>query len=117
MRTGKIGAPPSRTVSAVAVHVGLSRPATSQMINKLIHRQLVRRSEGVVDRREEAVVLSAKSIALLGRILAARTARFGASLAILSPRVATRLMGALEETVAAFDKARASSPGSSGRSR
>jgi DNA-binding MarR family transcriptional regulator len=43
-----------RTVSAVAVHVGLSRPATSQMIDKLADRRLVRRSEGLADRRERA---------------------------------------------------------------
>jgi DNA-binding MarR family transcriptional regulator len=106
----------SRTVSAVAVHVGLSRPATSQMINKLVDRRLVRRSEGVVDRREKSVTTSAKGIALLERISAARLARFEASLTILSPRVAARLMGALQETVAALARAHASSPGSSARS-
>ena len=104
----------ARTVSAVAEHVGLSRPATSQMINKLVARQLVRRSESVADRREKAVVMGAKGIALLERISAARAARFGASLAVLSPRVAARLMGALEEAVAALDKAQTSSPGTSG---
>ena len=106
----------SRTVSAVAIHVGLSRPATSQMINKLVHRQLVRRSEGVPDRREKALLLSAKGVALLGRISAARAARFEASLAVLSPRAAARLRRALEETVAELDKAQALSAGASSRS-
>jgi len=107
----------SRTVSAVAVHLGLSRPATSQMINKLVHRKLVRRSEGAVDRREKALIVSAKGIALLERISAARAARFEASLAVLSPRAAARLRRALEETVAELDKAHALSAGPSSRSR
>jgi DNA-binding MarR family transcriptional regulator len=99
----------ARTVSAIAVHVGLSRPATSQMINKLAQRRLVRRSEGVLDRREKAVVLTARGIALLDRISSARAARFEASLALLPPRLAARLSGALREVVAALDGARASS--------
>jgi DNA-binding MarR family transcriptional regulator len=107
----------SRTVSAVAVHVGLSRPATSQMINKLVGRNLIRRSEGAVDRREKALILSAKGVALLERISAARKARFEASLAILSPQVATRLMHALEEAVGELHKEHTSSPGLSGQSR
>jgi DNA-binding MarR family transcriptional regulator len=97
------------TVSAVAVHLGLSRPATSQMINKLVHRRLVRRSEGVVDRREKAVSLTAKGVALVESISAARTARFGASLAALPQPVAVRLMGALQKALGALDKQRSSS--------
>jgi DNA-binding MarR family transcriptional regulator len=107
----------SRTVSAAAVHVGLSRPATSQMLNKLVHRRLVRRSEGVVDRREKAVTLTAKGAELLKSISAARTARFAASLAVLSPRVAARLLGALKESTTALDKAHAPSRKSSRRPR
>jgi DNA-binding MarR family transcriptional regulator len=106
----------ARTVSAVAVHVGLSRPATSQMIDKLVDRKLVRRSEGAVDRREKALLLSAKGIALLDRISAAREARFKASLAVLSPHVARRLMRALEETVTELERAHTSSPAPSNAS-
>jgi DNA-binding MarR family transcriptional regulator len=93
-----------RTVSAVAEHVGLSRPATSQMINKLVERGLVRRSENAEDRRERAVVLSAKGKILLERIARARAWRFEASLAVLPPRVANRLRGALEEVVEVLDR-------------
>ena len=49
-----------RTISAVASYLGLSRPATSQMIHKLVRRGLVRRFEGATDRREKAVVLTPK---------------------------------------------------------
>jgi len=41
-----------RTISSVASYLGLSRPATSQMVHKLVRRGLIRRSEGSVDRRE-----------------------------------------------------------------
>jgi DNA-binding MarR family transcriptional regulator len=98
----------ARTVSAVALHVGLSRPATSQMINKLVHRGLVRRSEGSVDRREKAVTLTSKGLSLLDKISAARAARFQSSLADLSPGVASRLKQTLVDVVAELDKARAS---------
>jgi DNA-binding MarR family transcriptional regulator len=96
----------SRTVSAVGEHVGLSRPATSQMVEKLVQRRLVRRSEGAVDRRERAVALTAKGTALIEKIAAARATRFEASLALLPPRTAARLAGALAEAVAAFEKSR-----------
>jgi DNA-binding MarR family transcriptional regulator len=94
-----------RTISAVADHVGLSRPATSQMIEKLFRRRFIQRSESQRDRREKRVLLSASGIALLDRIHAARLTRFGASLASLPKRTATRLTGALAEAVAAMEAA------------
>jgi DNA-binding MarR family transcriptional regulator len=90
----------ARTVSTVAEYAGLSRPATSFMIDKLVRRGFVRRSEGVVDRRERAVALTAKGRALLARVHAARVARFETSLGVLSPRAADRLTGALQEAMA-----------------
>jgi len=98
-----------RTVSAAAAHVGLSRPATSQLINKLVRHRLVSRSEGALDRREKDVALSAKGRALLDRIAAARAARFDASLAALPPRLAARLAGVLIDVVDALDKRRPAS--------
>ena len=93
-----------RTVSAIAVHVGLSRPATSQMIHKLVKRRLVRRSEGTLDRREKAVELSASGITLLEKISRFRASRFRASLAALSPATAGRLGMALEGVVAELER-------------
>lgn len=94
----------ARTVSAVAEYAGLSRPATSFMIDKLVRRGFARRSEGVVDRRERAVVLTAKGRALLARVHAARVARFEASLAVLPQRTADRLAGALAEVMAEMER-------------
>ena len=93
-----------RTVSAIAVHVGLSRPATSQMINKLVKRRLVRRSEGTLDRREKAVELSASGITLLEKISRFWSTRFRASLVALSPATCGRLGVALESVVAELEK-------------
>jgi DNA-binding MarR family transcriptional regulator len=93
-----------RIVSAVALHVGLSRPATSQMIDKLVRRGLVRRSEGAVDRRERTVVLSGGGRALLERIATARSARFEATLSSLPSRLAARFETVLADVVGALEK-------------
>lgn len=94
-----------RTVSAVADHLGLSRPATSQMVQKLVRRGFIRRSEGAVDRRERALVLSAQGKTLLATIAAARVARFEASLAALPSAVANRLRVAVSAATEALQGA------------
>ncbi len=98
-----------RTVSVVAEHVGLSRPATSQMISKLVRQKFVRRLENALDRRERRIVLAASGGSLLARIAAARAARFDASLALLSPAVARRLEEVLGKAVHELDRTRAKS--------
>ena len=101
-----------RTVSAVADHLGLSLPATSQMAQKLVQRGLIRRSEGAVDRREKELILSADGEALLDSIAAARAARFEASLAVLPSAVAAGLETALSATIDALHHlSAAASPG------
>jgi MarR family transcriptional regulator, organic hydroperoxide resistance regulator len=89
-------------VSAVAVYLGLSRPATSQLVDKLVRSGLVRRVEGSMDRRQRNVILSAKGKALVARIDAARAARFDASLAFLAPAAAARFELILAEVVDAL---------------
>ena len=96
-----------RTISDVASFLGLSLPAASQMIHKLVRRGLVRRSESVSDRRKKSVILSARGKALLEKIALARAARFAPSISVLPPRAAARLKGALRETVWQLEKARA----------
>lgn len=103
-----------RTVSEMAAHIGLSLPATSQMVQKLVQRRLVRRSEGATDRRERAVTLTSRGAALLTSIAEARSARFDASLAALPASVAARLAAALTEAVEALD-CQPALPGSKGR--
>lgn len=92
----------ARTVSAVASHLGLSLPATSQLVDKLVTSRLVRRSEGTTDRRQRNIILSAKGAALVDRIAAARAARFDSSLAVLTPAMAARFESILTEVVDAL---------------
>lgn len=108
-----------QTVSAVATYLGLSRPATSQLIDKLVSGGFTRRVEGKLDRRERHIILTAKGRTLIERIAAARAARFGASLAVLTPAVASRLQLILSEVVEALDATGSlvSSPGLRSRSR
>jgi DNA-binding MarR family transcriptional regulator len=94
-----------RTISALSGHLGLSLPATSQMVQKLVKRGLICRSEGMVDRREKRVVLAAAGESLLGAIAAARAARFEVSLASLPPQIAARLGSALREASDALEHA------------
>jgi DNA-binding MarR family transcriptional regulator len=91
-----------QTVSGIAAYLGLSRPATSQLIDKLVRAGFARRVEGVTDRRERNVILSAKGRTLVGRIAAARAARFDASLALLAPALAARLEAILNQVIAAL---------------
>src|SRR5437762_6442956 len=53
-----------RPVSDVAAFLGLSRPATSQLVDKLARGGLLRRSLGTIDRRQRYVALSAKGVGL-----------------------------------------------------
>ncbi len=93
-----------RTLSALATHLGLSRPATSQLVDKLVRAGLVHRTEGKLDRRERNIVLGAKGKTLVERIASARTARFEASLALLAPSVATQFERILADVVDALSQ-------------
>ena len=81
------------------MYLGLSRPATSQLIDKLVRGGYVRRIESATDRRERNVVLSAKGRVLVERIAVARACRFDASLGVLTPAVASRFQSVLTEVV------------------
>lgn len=90
------------TVSAAAEHVELSRPATSQLVQKLVERGFLRRSENSSDRRERLLALTAQGEILLGAIAAARAARFEATLAAVPAPVAARLGTALQAAIEAL---------------
>ncbi len=87
------------TVSAAAEHARLSRPAMSQLVDKLVRKGLIRRDLGGEDRRERRVALTKEGATLLRRITEARAARFAASLATLPPSLSTRLSMVLREVV------------------
>jgi len=53
------------TLSAVAEHVGTTRPSMSRMIQALVERQLVRRQGGSLDRRTVCLEIAAKGRRIL----------------------------------------------------
>ncbi len=94
------------TVTDVARALGVSLPATSQMLEKLVRKKLVLRQEAAQDRRSRAVVASARGRRLLERLAAARAARFDASLSRLAPPLRARLEAVLTDVVAVLGEAR-----------
>jgi DNA-binding MarR family transcriptional regulator len=104
------------TVSTVATYLGLSRPATSQLIDKLVRGRFVRRIEGTTDRRKRNIILRAKGKALLDSLAAARAARFDSSLAVLPPAAASRFQLILTEVVNALSAAGPPAPAGTARS-
>lgn len=103
-----------QTISAVATYLGLSRPATSQLIDKLVRGHLLLRTEGATDRRERNVVLSANGRSLVDRIASARAARFEASLSVLPAALAARFSSILDEVTGVL--AEAAKPAGDGQS-
>ncbi len=99
-----------RTVSAIAEHVGLSQPATSQMVEKLVRRGLVRRDLGAIDRRERSVRLSGKGRSLLEAVGKARVVRFDASLSVLPAALAQKLARVLSEVAVTLGAAKKPRP-------
>jgi len=95
----------SQTVSGVASYLGLSLPATSQLIDKLARSGLVRRIESTTDRRRRHVILTAKGREFVDRIAGARAARFDSSLTVLSLAVAARFGSILTEVIGALNEA------------
>jgi len=93
-----------QTMSAAAKHLGLSLPATSQLVDKLVRRHLILRKEGAADRRQRFVFLSAQGEGLVASIAEARAARFGSSLAVLPRGIATRFESILAEVVNALEE-------------
>ncbi len=91
-----------KTISAIADDFGLSRPAMSQLVDKLVRAGLLLRNEGTQDRRERHVLLSNRGKRLLERVSAARAARFDAALARVPPALAAELSSVLSKVVEAF---------------
>ena len=95
-----------RTVSEVAACIGLSLPATSQMVDKLVRLGLARRYDSSADRRARNVIVTAKGAGLVRRIADARAARFDAALATLPTSLAQRFARILGEVVVSLDAPR-----------
>lgn len=88
-----------RTVSALAADLGLSRPAASQLVEKLVRAGLVVRTAEARDRRVRSVALTRRGRGVLTRVSAARAARFAGALDALPRPVAARFRAVLRDVV------------------
>ena len=106
------------TVGGIASCVKLSAAAASHLVDRLVQRGLVARSEHAVDRRQKQVSISSAGRALIDRLDRARMAGITGLMAQLSPGLRLRLVtvlsdlaGELAPHLAARQAARASQPG------
>ena len=86
-----------QTISNLAHEIGLSVAATSQLVERLVQDDLVRRTEHPSDRRRKQVALTAKGVAFLAKM---DSSYFAAAATVLGrvPRPALeRLEGALAD--------------------
>jgi len=60
---GYVGRHEGATLSALADHLGLSRPAASKLVQTLVDRGLVEREQGEDDRRQVALRVSPQALA------------------------------------------------------
>lgn len=59
-------------VSDIGEHLGVTRAAASQMIDRLVQLDLLQRSENPLDRRNKSLALTANGRALIGESIEAR---------------------------------------------
>jgi DNA-binding MarR family transcriptional regulator len=81
----------SHDISKIAAKLNLSLAATSHLVDRMVRQALVVRSEDANDRRHKRVVITAKGIDLLDRVVQARTREIAQSLAGLPPDLREQL--------------------------
>jgi len=81
----------TQSVSAIAHHLQLSLAATSHLVERLVQRGLLDRTEDPSDRRQKRVDLTDEGRALVGGIQAEAMASLDALLAAVPPDVRGRL--------------------------
>jgi DNA-binding MarR family transcriptional regulator len=87
------------TSSELAAQLHISLPAVSQMVDRLFELDLVTRTEMSQDRRKKRISPTAKARALLERVRKARSAEYGAALAVLTPRLRSELARAVQRVL------------------
>jgi DNA-binding MarR family transcriptional regulator len=89
-----------RHVSAVAAHLGLSMPAVSHLVERLVQAGFLRRWEDHEDRRLRRVELTSDGRSLVEKIEDARTREFDEAFEGLSPAVRRKLQEAVDAVLA-----------------
>lgn len=88
------------SVSALAERAHLSLPAVSQLVERLVQRGFLARSEDPNDRRQKRVVLTESGEALLERIERLNAEAYATLLAGVPPELLGRAGSALEDLLA-----------------
>jgi DNA-binding MarR family transcriptional regulator len=87
------------TLSSLAGAVGVSAPAMSQLIDRMVQHGLVSREQDAADRRRTRLTATARSEALMERISQARRGHFERALGELPPELSRALSSALESVL------------------
>ena len=87
------------TSSELAAQLHISLPAMSQMVDRLFELDLVTRTEMAQDRRKKRISPTAKARALLERVRRARSAEYGAALAVLAPKLRVELARTVQKVL------------------
>ena len=80
----------AQSVSAIAEHLDLSLAATSHLVDRLVHRDLLTRAEDPHDRRQKRVALAPDGATLVHGIQRKAAASFDELLAPLPPELRER---------------------------
>lgn len=98
------------SVSAIADVIGLSRAATSHLLDRLVERGFVRRAEDPVDRRRKRIGLAREGERLLTLFDAAREKAAEGLLAKLPAETQARLDAAVREALDTLGRAATPEP-------
>ena len=90
---------PGSTPSSLATAMNISLPSVSQMIERLVKVEFVKRIEDSEDRRRRTIKVTAKARKFLAGLKAVRCSEFEAGTATLSPTTRRQLAAVLSKTL------------------
>ncbi|MBK9030572.1 MAG: MarR family transcriptional regulator [Myxococcales bacterium] len=90
------------SIGELAALLGLSMSATSALVQRLVTAELAHRREDPSDRRAKQVTLSARGLAVIGRIAAARAESMTRGLARLPRALRAELLDVVARSTAAL---------------
>jgi DNA-binding MarR family transcriptional regulator len=88
-----------QTISDIAARINLSKAATSHLVDKLVGKKLVERTESEEDRRCKSVSISRKGKALISRIDQSRNDQLTALIERLSPELRKKFLDVLDQVI------------------
>ena len=92
-------------VSSVAALLHLSQPATSQLLDRLVHEGLVDRTEDPGDRRRKRLAITPRGTRLVSRLAEAKSRGLDHAASRLSPQVREKLASVLQEALRQLERA------------